>query len=274
MKKILCALLMMPSIASAYQTEVAGGYATLETSNNFEASTIQTVVTRYFSPVRSEGRWYKENAFLQRAASASLFLGMMEFEFSQRKSDGPIFGISTVLMEKGSAYYLALGYFSSEYDLVSNTSTSLEIDSVDVTPGIFINDDTLIKFRVSQDRVKISGRTDRTSGTGIMVKHVVEKATIEGGLIRSTDTDGRTSAHESSNRYSLDTEYFLSNKVSVGVDLGLTTSDNAANDGKEIDVSSTVFIDEKLAFSFSYGKFNADSTPDYDSFDVVVAYRF
>lgn len=273
MRKYILALLLVPTLAGAFQTEITGSFSRADYENDDEFTAAGLEVEYFFKPVEVNGHPYVEAAFLERSSSIVAVLGSSKFEFASGTSmDGPLYGARVTLMNKESPFYVSAGFMFAEYEVDVSPTIEMEIESYSINPGFFINDTSLIIIHFQNSETELLGVTSDGTEVGIGFKSVIKNINLEGSIEQSS-YDSST-IEEDNTEISLNVDYYLSQKASVGAGISTNSGDDSDDEGNTFTLRSIIYSNENIGFGFEYEKFSADNGADENSITVQAGVRF
>jgi len=273
MKKYLYALLLAPSIASAYQAEVTPVFAKVDSDSNIKGTSYGVSLNAYLNPVELKNHPYNEADFLERASSIQIAAFETELTFpSGTELDGPNYSISTIIMSKNNNFYLDANYSST--DLTSNNGASNNIDSNGflISPGLFIQKNTLVAIVYEKTDREVNGNSSENTLYGLAIKTVLPKVNIQASL--TNDTYDEPGLEQTNRELGVLADYFINNKISVGARLDINSGDDKNSEGKTLGVSANTYINKQFGVEILYQQFNADNSSGDDSDTIALAANF
>lgn len=291
--------------AESYQLE-AGGYYSLEKSDNSDFTLYGVGASWFFKEVSMEGGPYAEADFMQKAGSISL-TGLMG-SFESDESEGEM-ECDSYMIDAGVKYvfpvvpvFAAIGYkllnMDGDFALSDyNTDMDIEIKSAAYYGelGYYIIDNLTFsaeyqieKEETKKGKIEVGGieyapadkeKKDNT-GIGCNFKHVAMIGTgmalnIEAGYtyVKSDPEDGDDLTN---NIYELSADFYFKPQYGIGASVIMNTGDDKEAAGNTYELFYSIFLTPNVALAGSFGMFKADDkdeAEDRKEFNLMVIGR-
>jgi len=280
--KLFLVMLLFPTLASAYQTELRVDHHRADYEGEQEFTGTALILKHYFIPVELNNSPYHEAEFLNRSSSVELLLGQSEFTFSNYLSmDGPLYGAEIFLMKKGSNYYFNGGFLFSKLENETYISQMIEMetDSLHIEPGYFVNDSTLVSLSYYQTNTALLDTTIESSEIALKVKSVINNFNIESEIVQLYDEseiviyDDKYQSDVTNMELSLNLDYYINKNASMGVGFISNSGDDKDNEGETLILESVVYINKTFGIGFEYSKFSGNFDNNENSITVGAKLR-
>ena len=251
----------LPGLVAAqdYQTEVMGGYATID-QGAIDSSLFSVDGTYYLERVSTQRVPLSEAAFLSQVSSLSVGYARTETDTTLgRDLEGDLFGFSgRIVMPEG--VIVGGGLTTGEVDVT--TTREVDLDAFSFLLGAYLNENSSVEGVFSRSSI---GDFD-TDTFGARFKtvqpHQGESSYgLAAGLYRSEDD-----SDEDAVTIDLDADYFPTQMVALGVGLEIVSADSAFDEGEAFEFSIEAFIDPMIALGASFETFSPEAGNDVDTF--------
>jgi hypothetical protein len=265
----------------SYQAEVSAKYYSSEDDNNIEYKIYGVNGEVYFSKVDTTGHPLAEAAFLERIGSIKITAGIEEFkDDSNVKADGPLYGVEATFMNPKLPIAFQASFITSKLEFDSPSDGDATKDLYEFGFGYFVTDRLIagLKYGYSEVEQPIPGAKEynnyELSAKYVRVLTDDTAFNIEGGLLlRQFDDD---TEDESNVIFNILCDYYINQKVSIGVGFEINTGDIKDDEGKTFAIDFKAFVLPRISINAGFAKFLADNDEGVDkgSLQVTLSARF
>lgn len=247
----------------------------------------------YLAPVERDNLPWNEADFLQRASAVTALYATGDWtgEPGIKDYNSQLYAFSFHYADKGNPIIAQVLYSKSEqnwkYIPRGDAKGNSRDETIEAGIGVYLaknialglgyrSNDSETKYEALQFRSKNIQDTIAVSAKWVHVFDQNSALNLEGGLDfeKNKDEDG---TKEDNTILSVNTDYYITNKTSVGVGIAYKSGDSKSVEGISYGIGFNTYLIKALSIRFGYQKFNAKNTDegmDYNGINASIAYWF
>jgi len=279
-------IIAVPGISLAkdsFRTEIEAGYSYDRNDMGAEMDTYQLGARYHFMPVTTTGRPLAEAAFMARAGYIGGFWDESDIEVGSLDADVSTYGADLLWRKPSIPYAFHLIYNGQDQDVSTNQSANL--DEIGLGVGYFFADNLYLEFAYLYEEIEASGsytgETDQyqLSGkyVGALSNNRFYNIEVNLGHFEFKDKTPTSSWRGNNSVISVAGDYYLNERLSMGLGFSNESGDAIALEGKEYTVRVKYFVIPQLSVAAEYNRFdprNSNIRGDEEGISLVMIGRF